>query len=189
MPRCRICLLVTVMTVVASAASAQRYATDRGSWQLAGSASFTSTGSDNEGTEDDARATSLIISPRVRYVIIPGLAIGADATIGHSSSGDFEATALGIGPSVTYYFGGPARVLPYVNVHAFVTTTDVNAPLLDTDGSGRTFGAGAGVLAMLSSAVGVTSELFYRIDRSEVEDFTSKSNTFGLAIGIAAFIF
>ena len=69
------------------------------------------------------------------------------------------------------------------------TTTDVNGPLVDTDASGRSFGAAGGILAMLSSAVGVTSELFYRIDKADVETFSNDTNTFGLAVGIAAFIF
>ena len=186
MPSFRICMLAAALLLVTSTASAQQHATDRGSWQIAGSASFTSTGSDDE---DSDRSTSITVNPRVRYFIIPGLALGLDATLGHSSSGNFEVTALGIGPSVTYYFGGPARVLPYVNLNASFTTTDVNGPLVDTDASGRSFGAAGGILAMLSSAVGVTSELFYRIDKADVETFSNDTNTFGLAVGIAAFIF
>ena len=185
MTRWRICLFGSAFMLVASAASAQQYATDRGSWQIAGSASFTSTGTDND---DDDRATSITVSPRVRYFFIPGLAVGADATIGHTSSGEFEVTTLGIGPSVTYYFGGNARLQPYANVHASFSTTHISAPL-DADGDGRSYGAAAGLLAMLSSAVGVTSELFYRIDKTEVENISGETNTFGLAIGIAAFIF
>ena len=47
----------------------------------------------------------------------------------------------------------------------------------------------AGIPAMPSSSVGVTSGLFYRIDRTDVENISGETNTFGLAIGVAAFMF
>lgn len=55
--------------------------------------------------------------------------------------------------------------------------------------SGLTYGVSGGLTLMLTPGVGIMGEVFYLIDSFDVEDGPDSGNTFGLQVGIAAFIF
>lgn len=186
MPRRRYLLLLPALLFATTGVAAQQHALDRGSVQLAGSAGFTS--SEVEG--DDERTSTLFLSPRVRYFFLSGLAIGADVSATRTSRGDLSSSAYGIGPAVTYYFGAAAtRVHPYVSANALFMRTNVDSPFIDRSADRRTFSVAGGVLAMLSPAVGITTELFYRIEEAGNETLSRDGNAFGVQLGVAAFVF
>jgi len=185
--RCRSGLMAAAFVLSASAANAQQHALDRGSIQIGGTASLTSRGDD----DNDDRITTLSLNPHLHYFVVERFAIGADFIFGYSEfRTDISQWSLGIGPSVTYYFGAPAsRVHPYLSARAAYAVVNIETPLTDTDGNQRSASAAAGLLTMLSNSVGVTTELFYQLVRTDIGTVDSDGNTFGLAVGIAAFVF
>jgi opacity protein-like surface antigen len=172
----RLALGLVLLVLASPPALAQSYAIDQGSLMVGGSASFTSTGSDDS---DDDRFSSLLVRPMVQYFVMPGLAVGGELMLTRFSSGDQSATAYGVGPEVTYFFGGSERQLyPFVSAgFQFNRSEDEN-----------TFGYGAsgGAVFMLTSSVGLNGSLYYR--KIDYEDFGG-NNTIGAAVGISAFVF
>lgn len=179
-------VIAAALVIAASDVSAQDHALDRGSFQVGGSASVVSSGSDG----NDDRTTTITLDPVVRYFVIPRLALGVDLTFSHTDVGEATFRTLGIGPGATYYFGGPgARVHTYLSGSALLTRTELDFLDAASDGSGHALRGAAGIMTPLSSAVGLTTELFYRDESLEVDDDSADENAWGLAIGIAAFIF
>lgn len=178
--------IIGALGFVPAAAYAQQHATDQGSIQLSGSASFTSSGEDDE----DDRITAINLNPRLAYFIRPGLSVGAEVLLARQSRGDNSITAFGIGPAATYYFGAAdARTKPYVTGNVQWQKTSNESDTFESDATVTSYGAGAGLLFLLSQSVGITSELFYRSTSVEFDAGEAGSDTFGLAIGVAAFIF
>lgn len=169
-----------------AAAFAQQHATDQGAMQLSGSASFTSSGSDGGGD----RTTVINLNPRFAYFIRPGLSIGAEVTLGRLSRGDNSSTVFGIGPAASYYFGGAdSRTKPYLTGAVQWQKTSDESGSSEADRTSTGYGVGAGLLHLLSSSVGITTELFYRSTTVEFDFGDASSDTYGLAVGVAAFIF
>ena len=182
-------MMAALLTVTATTSiSAQSYATDKGSIQLSGSASWVSTKEDDE----DDRGTTIVVQPSLRYFITPGLAVGTSVMLGHTSQGDIRSTSYGIGPSVAYYFGGAAtKVHPFVSAGLDWSKSSFDPPggAPDNDITFTSPHVSAGLLLLLSSSVGVETELFYRRQTVAVDEGDTKLNMFGLQVGIAAFIF
>ena len=181
--------IAAALLITAAQADAQEYALDRGSLQISGSASLTSTDNDNSG--DDGRVTVASVLPGLHYFVAEGLGVGGDLIFSYTSSGDdFSTRSIGIGPSVSYYFGGSeSRVHPYLSARAAIASMTFDSPGGELEGSRRSGTVAGGILAMLSSSVGVTTELFYLLEKFESQGQEADSNTFGLAVGIAAFVF
>ena len=166
--------------------AAQSHATDRGSIAVGGSASFTS--GKAEGADD--RTTLLDVRPMVQYFVGPGVAVGGTLTVGRSSNGNTTSTTLGIGPLLTFYFNQVSpTVLPFISAEFTVGQTSFDAPVAVADANTSTIQGAAGLLFMLSSSVGVNSQLFYRHQNFSQDGDDSEANVFGLAFGIAAFVF
>lgn len=163
---------------------AQTSALDRGSINIAGDAAFTSSGSASNG--DDDRTTQLIIRPTAQYFVIPGLALGGEVVVAHTSRDNNSSTSIGAGPSVAYYFGrGERTVHPFVSASLTVLRTSFENDFTDQSTSATAYRGSGGILLMLSRSVGITGELFYQGQNSE--DFDR--NTYGLAFGVSAFVF
>jgi len=172
----------TFVLLSALPVTAQGYATDKGSIRIGGSGNFSS--SKSEGAEN--RTTILDLRPDVQYFVAPGLALGGELSLTRSSNGDASNTLVGIGPIASYYFGGAERTQPFVSARLGVSQATFGGDDL-TQTSMR---GAAGLLMLLSSSVGVSSELFYSYTRVEFAGTgDSNSNNFGLALGIAAFLF
>ncbi len=182
----RLLSLALVLTVAPSA-FAQTYAIDKGSYLLGGTVSFTSTGGDTLFDEDE-RLTEFSINPDLAYFVIPGLALGANVSYSRISERNFSFTTIGIGPSIAYYFGGPAnKAYPFVAGSVLYASSDG-----DISGFGSELAGG--VSYMIARNVGLTGEAFYRLSRLSGDVFPGverdfDSNTFGLRGGVTAFIF
>jgi len=187
-------LIATVMAlaVTPGLAYAQAYATDKGSITLGGTASFTSSRAEIEDVSAP-RVTSLTLAPRALFFLAPGLAVGGEAALGHIAADGESTTTYGLGPAVTYYFGRQQRSwYPFVAGSVHFTHVSGDRQL----GSDfRDLRASAGLLFLLSGSVGINSELFVSTSHTTfespatLEELSSDTRAFGLAIGIAAFIF
>lgn len=167
--------------------SAQDYATDQGSFVLGGTASFSSQGGDLHEDADGDRLNTLSLNPYVLYFITPGLGIGGELGVARATQGDDDATTIGVGPTVAYYFGEAAStVRPFVEVHAGYQS--ISSDFFDA--SGWMVGGGGGAAVMLSPTVALTLSGVYEIQNVSVENFDDvDGDEFRLEAGVAAFIF
>jgi len=190
-------LTVSVLAALAAtpALATAQDATSHGSIIIGGSAGFTSSKSETGNTTSPS-TTSIFIRPNVLYFVIDGLAVGGDLSYSHRSSNGQSSASYGVGPAARYFFGSRERMwYPFVGASVgFGHDTSDNA----SDSDSSLWQVGGGMLFLLSRSVGLTTELFYStLHRSrdlpvgpgpgtsvDVDD-----HTFGLAVGIAAFVF
>jgi hypothetical protein len=177
-------VLVPLLTICLSAVSlsAQQPALERGSALISGQASVTV---QDTGVEENT--TTFALTPYVQYFFATGLAIGGELQFSRTSQGDRTFTTYGIGPAISYYFVRPSDVQPFVRgsirlAHAKSTTGSL--------GDSRNlvgFRGAAGLLILLSDAVGLDLSLYY--DRLQHRDGIDLDvDTFGLAVGVSAFL-
>lgn len=192
MRRLLLASMISAFAIMPDLAQAQGYATDKGSISLGGTAGFSSSKTDVGGTSSP-RITVLSIAPRALFFVAPGLAVGGEASFGRVSSEGDATTQYGLGPAINYYFAHEDRAwYPFVGASARFSHVSGDGQL----GSDfRDLRASAGLLFLLSRSVGVNSEFFvsrmHTTFESPVtlEELDSNTTSFGLAIGIAAFIF
>jgi hypothetical protein len=177
-------LALTAMATTTGTAAAQTPALARGSILLDGSAGFTVT---DAGGDDNF--TTFSLAPSALFFLSDGLALGGSVNLTISSVGDNTSTSYGIGPALSYYFVQDGSMHPFVegSVRYARSSTEVAGQDLDFDEFG--FRLGAGLLFLLSDAVGVDAGLFF--DRTEGDNglLEQTLTTFGLAIGVSAFVF
>jgi hypothetical protein len=177
-------LLVGFLVVATAAAPlyAQSFALDRGNILLDGQASFTSA---SLGFDDENRFKQFVFNPSVQYVLIPGLAVGGEVIFVYSSDENNSATTAGIGPTLTYFFGsGERRLYPFISGTVTLVRSSFGGNSNEESASETGYRGSGGVLLMLSRSVGLTGEVFYQGTNDSVN-----SNAYGLAFGIAAFLF
>ena len=195
MNKLRTLLVLAAVSLAPALAQAQTHAVDQGSVLLDGDITFSSSGS----SEADDRITVLSFSPGAQVFAAPGLALGGGLLLGHQSYSGSSTTTYGIGPSVSYYFGASSEraVYPFLSANALylVSRSEYEYEFDFEGGSSEDsqfgYGASGGVLVMLAKGVGVSGSLYYNVidygEDFEGEDL--KGNTFGFALGIAAFVF
>lgn len=175
---------------------AQDYAIDQGSYRVGGSASFVSRGGDLYEGFDDERQNTLLLNPSTQLFVAPGLAIGADALINRTSQGDVTVTTLSAGPSLAYFFGGPeSTAYPFVSASPLFSLirSEIDNEFDDFGFEATGFGAqfSGGVAFLLARNVAFTAEGFYLTEslKSEEADESASGNTFGVQLGVTAFVF
>ena len=181
-------VFVAAMLAIPASASGQTYATDRGAVVLGGSVRWSSSGGDLYENNEGDRYNSVLVNPRVLYFVAPGLGIGGNLYVESESQGDFNATTIAVGPAAAYFFGGPdSSALPYISGFLGYGKTTTSG----WDGSGLSFGAGAGLAFLLSPSVALTAGAWYRLDNTTVDqlDQSFGGNTMALEIGVEAFLF
>lgn len=180
--------LLLALTAFAAPAEGQTYAVDQGSWILGGSASFSSTGGSVNGNEADDRVTHVSFLPSAQYFVAPGLALGGALLFSYQSLGNDESvTAYGLGPAATYYFAsGEQSMYPYLGATAQFSWLSDDS---DDEPTMRNYRGRAGLLFMLSRAVGLDAALFYERNERESDFIDAESDSFGLALGFSAFVF
>lgn len=181
-------LVLGLVLGLASPALGQDYATDKGAWILGGSVSYASDGGELYENAEGDRLNTALVNPRALYFVSPGLAIGGQVVVQHTSQGDASFTTLGLGPEVAYYFGGPeSTVYPFVAGNVAYATISSDG----FDASGFGFGFGAGAAFMLSRSVALTAGGEYTIDNLSVDqvDESFTGNSFRLELGVSAFLF
>lgn len=179
--------VVLLLPILASPLAGQSYAVDRGSLRIGGNASFSSTGTSVNGTDEDDRLTQLAIAPQIEFFVVPGLALGGELVLSRLSDGDDSFTAYGLGPAITYFFGsGPRSVWPFIGGSLQFQWASSDG---DDDPSIRGYRGEAGALFMASDAVGFDAAFYYQFLERESDLVDVESDSFGLAIGVSAFIF
>lgn len=184
-------LLVALTVGLTVPCSAQRYAVDRGIFQLGGSArisNFRALGSDNSTFQ-------VIINPAVGYFVAPGVELSAVLQLAHYSQEGDKLTQYGIGPGIAYYFRHrQTKVNPYLALRTLYLHENLS-PDIGTEQTGHSFEwvAAAGAALFVSSSVAITAEAFYThqsvtIDFADTE-LTGSSKEYGTAFGVSAYIF
>lgn len=181
-------LAVLAFVAIAAPLSAQDYAIDQGALVLDGTISYSSDGGELFENAEGDRANTALLNPSVLYFVSPGLAIGGELYVENASQGDFSVTTIGVGPELTYFFGGPeSTVYPFLS--AGLSYASLSSDFFDASGIG--FGFGAGAAFMLTTSVAITGGGAYQISNLSVDqtDATLSGNTFRLELGVAAFLF
>ena len=193
-------------------ASAQTFPTDRGSLILGGGLSFTqSSGRLYENYRGEAQ-TEFIASPSLGCFTAPGLAIGAEVEFSRFSQGGYTSATWGIGPKVQYFLGGhlkprsvQGRNYPLLGAEFLFKRITSQSP---ADGFGKasrprqpkvyqaeskstftSFQFFAGLLHMLSGAVGVNGQLEYAMDSHRYGGEGVKGNRVAFSAGVTAFLY
>ena len=174
---------------------AARYAQDAGSYQLGGNFGFESKGGDLYKNADDDRETTITISPELSYFLIEGLSFGVKMNYTRTSQGDVTNTDLGFGPALSFYLGNSRSIVyPYLTGAYFFNSDKMKMKTAIGDqeikSNSQQIYLGAGALYMVSNAVGMNIELFYRIDKTKPDGGESRNvNVFGIMVGFQSFIF
>lgn len=174
--------LALAPSLAASAAAQQ--ALQAGSYQLGGSAGITLT--DGPVGENLFRIAG---SPRVLYFVSDGLALGAEVGASYTKQGESSGTSFGLGPAASYYFVRDGRVQPFVRASASWFRSSFDNPVGADSSDDWAVAGGAGLLFMLSEAVGIDAELyvsryFYESPLGDTFDATIG----GLRFGVSAFV-
>jgi outer membrane protein len=195
-PRSPLRLLLAAAAAVAaipSAAHAQAPALNTGSLRIAGSASLSVEDADSGGPNDDGdNTTTFLLSPTVQYFVRPGLALGGTFQIRRASDGDITGTSYGIGPAATYYFVRGDDLHPFVTGSVRYGRSRVEGLAgADIESDELGFRAAAGILFLLSESVGIDAGLYFDRVRNESGPLATETNvtSFGLAVGVSAFVF
>ncbi len=158
------------------------YAIDKGSILAGGSAGFVSVGGDARA---DERASIFTFNPTFMYFAIPNVAVGGQVMFRRQSTEGDSDTFYGAGPIAAYFFGGEESVVfPFVSM-SFIYGKETDQY---TETALRFTG---GTTYMVVKNVGLTGEIFYLIENISPEnsDESVSGNTFGVGLGLSAFIF
>lgn len=193
----KIAMAILVVAALALPCNGTEFAIDKGSWLLGGEIGFSSSGGDLYENADGDGETLIQFSPFVGYFVMPGLAVSSNVVFVSTSQGDDKNTAVGIGPMVEYYFGGPySKWYPFASTRlVFIShsgETSVGGETVDVKHTEMSYGAAIGAAMMVSRNVAVRCALGYAVhseDQEEPEDLDSvDGNRLGLSIGVQSFI-
>jgi len=189
----RLVTLLIVGSTVPLSLAAQR-PIDKGVWLVGGN--FQITG--NKNLDSDASDFLFSLSPQVGYFVTPGLAITANATLAWNDGDNSSGFTRGIGPGLSYYFGGmSAQFFPYVTGRMLYQKSDLDAQLgpieAETEATDWSWLLGAGGALFLARNVALNAELFYSRRTSDLTgdagDLEFRSARYGLEVGIRAHVF
>ncbi len=168
-----------------SFAQVQQRPLDKGTFNVGGAISFTSSSGEFYG--DDA-ISSFSLMPAVRYFVIDGLAVGLDLLLQTNSAGEYTDTTFGIGPTVAYMFDvNSPTFYPYVGAGVVYGSNKQSWDRYST--TGFIFKFAGGVAFMLNPNLAVLAELGYAIESYKYGEWDAESGgTFSLSIGLSAFI-
>ncbi|MBD3216907.1 MAG: outer membrane beta-barrel protein [candidate division Zixibacteria bacterium] len=182
-----ILILISALFLFTLSLSAQdddkpSYAIDKGSILAGGSAGFVSVGGDARA---DERVSIFTFNPTFMYFALPNVAVGGQVMFRRQSTEDDSDTFYGAGPIAAYFFGGEESVVfPFVSM-SFIYGKETDQY---TETALRFTG---GTTYMVAKNVGLTGEIFYLIENISPEnsDESVSGNTFGVGLGLSAFIF
>lgn len=188
--------IALLFVFVSTSTFAQSYPIDKGSKMIAGSFSITSAGGDLYTNSEEGRATTILLNGSYGYFVTKGVNIGGKILFSRYSHGDVSNTGWGIGPSFSYYFGDEkSKVYPYLaasffyDKYVYSTNDGILGKEVEYSQSRITTHLAGGVCYMLSSAIGLFSELNYEIENYEFEKDKINGNTINFMVGINAFLY
>jgi len=168
--------------------SGQSYPGDRGSFLIGGAASLTSstiTWVDMGGEEHSDERTRLLVAPSLQYFLVPGLAFGGQLSMGWYSGGEWY---LAGGPALTYFFFRGERSWNLYLSGSLEIGKTWNSEM-EADPTSTSYRGAGGTLFMVSSGVGIHTEVFYEFQKLDNSFIDIKSNEYGLSVGISVFVF
>ena len=187
-------LLAIAAVLLVLPAQAQDYPIDQGSFVFGGSVSYQSQGGDGfDGEPVEERQTNLTVNPFFLLFVMEGIGAGGEIFVARISDNGTTQTAYGIGPTLGYFFGSEeSSVYPFVSATPVYLRSNFSFPNgadASTDGLGLRLNGGAAV--MLAANAAVTLGIFYQLDRLSADNLeqTVNTNTFGLTMGVTAFVY
>lgn len=161
--------LLSAFAFLLAAQTVSAQTVSKGAWMIGGTAGFSST----KFKSSDNSVSMLNISPSIGLYVIDDLAVGLGLSYASVSFDGDSESSTSLSPFVRYYVVNPIFLQAGVDLG------------LD-EGSGMAVNAALGYSWFLNDNVAIEPQLFYQnFNRDgEVGDFS----TFGLAIGIQAFI-
>ncbi|MCX6566329.1 MAG: outer membrane beta-barrel protein [Candidatus Aminicenantes bacterium] len=181
-------LCLTILLVGSmSFAQAKKRPIDKGSFNVAGAVSFSSSSGEFYG---DEAISSFSLMPSARYFVIDGLAVGLDLLLQTDSDGNDTETTFGLGPAVAYMFDvNSPSIYPYVGVGVAFGSHSASWSRYST--TALIFKLGGGVAFMVKRNLALLAELGYSIEsyKYELWDKAESGGTFSVSLGLSAFIY
>ncbi len=183
-------VLITIIFLVTSVSLsfAQKYATDEGSILISGMVSYVSQSGNPYESPNGEGTSTRILTPTINYFIIPNLTVGAALSYQSQSTGDFNMSIIGVGPTLSYFFGGPKKkAMPYLGVGFRYNSFSIpNVNNL----TGTSIIITGGIVRIVGKHLGIVIEANYYIDSFSRGDADAGSgNKIALAIGLTGFLF
>ncbi|MEW5925134.1 MAG: outer membrane beta-barrel protein [Candidatus Zixiibacteriota bacterium] len=186
-------VLIVFAMLFAVTAMAQDTPISPGSMMVGGSAYFQSLSGDLYENEAGDSYTEIMVAPNFGYFVAPGLVIGGELAFSSMKQGDYDASAIGIGPMIGFYFNvNSARtevkgsIYPYIKGQFIFLSASFN----DSDATQLSLGGGAGINYMISDAVAIDLGLQIFSDSYEPDGGDSISGmNMMFGAGIQAFVF
>jgi hypothetical protein len=155
--------------------------TEKGSMLIGGTAGFSSS------KQGELKSTDITFAPMLAVFIIDQLAVGGEIGIGFSKAEflneEDKATSFGFAPMVRYYINGSGNIRAFG--HGTFRWASVKFDEQDAQ-SGIGFGAALGVDFFINNHVAIEAALGY--DNFKISDAEEGTGTFGLNLGVVAFI-
>lgn len=189
----RLTFLIFTICFAAGAYAQPEFATDGGSFSLGGNIlSISSNGGELYDDDNGNRSINLNLNPDFNVFIVPSLSVGAEILVTYYLQGSYSRNSLGVGPALTYYIAGhkERRVYPYIGVAYMFIKSAYKDTEFDTEGDYKStyFTGKAGVIFMLSTAVGLNLEYNYT-SVATGSDTMTRGNQLYLGLGVKYYIF
>ncbi|MEW6413065.1 MAG: hypothetical protein AB1483_11450 [Candidatus Zixiibacteriota bacterium] len=193
----KVTLTLAVLIFFAGTIAAADNPVDKGSLMLAGNAFFMSQSGDLWEEGGDA-FTTITFMPTVGYFVSPGLMIGGNLVFSRQSQGDASLTDFAIGPTIGYYFNTnkeraevKGAVYPFISGFFTYGKSKFDAGDWDSTTDIMQFGGHAGILYMLSSAVGLNAGINFWVDSYDFEGAPESidGTTLQIGAGFTSFIY
>jgi hypothetical protein len=180
----RVAMIALALTaLVAGAAGAQL---EQGTWELSGSAAWTTSSYKHEGYSDSYTMTVLSISPAIGYFFAEGIEFRASFPVLFQSDENYNATQFGLEGDVLYHFISSGSSTTFLGVGVgMAKATDSRDSNYDT-----TLIAPAVYLGMRSffgDRACLTTQLFYNHETNAMYNENVSANDFGLTVGLSIF--
>ena len=170
----KITLSLVAFLCLSQVVSAQ--AVNQGAWMLGGTAGFESISPKVDGAESQ---TTINVSPNLGYFIADDLAIGLALNLQSVTNAGFvegaDFTDFGVGPFVRFYFADAI----FAQAGLFLGLGDNEFTDIEL---------GIGYSWFVDNSVAIEPKLFYRLHGVDLPDDAGDFSTFGLSIGIQAFV-
>ncbi|MFQ5572401.1 MAG: hypothetical protein ACE5G0_22230 [Rhodothermales bacterium] len=183
---------VALFACMPATAFAQTFAIDQGSFMLGGALSFTSRGGELYEDNNEDRLNALSLNPTLQFFLRRGIAVGGTILVSRTWQGDFSQSTFGIGPRISAFFGTPTlNAYPFLSLSPIYVSNTTDFGTGDISGSGFGVHLTGGAALMVARNVSVTIGLFYLYESNSFDELDDSftGNTFGIEMGIAAFIF
>jgi hypothetical protein len=181
-----LCLMILLVGGV-SFAQVKKRPMDKGTFNVAGGVTFSSSSGDFYGDEADSVFS---LTPSARYFIIDGLAVGLDFLLQTNSDGEDSETTVGVGPAVAYMFDvNSPSIYPYVGTGVAFGSYSRSWSKYTT--TALIFKLAGGVAIMVKPNLALLAELGYSIEsyNNEYWDESEGGGTFSFSLGLSAFIY